>query len=143
LNKNQPTGVPYLFLRLNLKTISDESKKTTGFIIDGDNGEKYYQIHLFESGDGRVIAKLSSKINPTGQIEARLQSFSDFPVKLTHRKPATKEEFDNGMKILIKAAEEAGLAHRFIDLSGCETFVEQLALLQKMEPRFKINIRER
>lgn len=114
-----------------------------GLVIDGDKGEKAYQVHLFETPKGELVYQISSKINAEGKIDAKIRGFTGPAFIVNVQKPTTKQEFDQGIKELITAFQNKGLTHRLIDLSNCQTIAEQLALLQKMEPQFKINICER
>jgi len=108
------------------------------FLIDWDKGEKYYQIHVFETPE-HSIWLLSSKINPEGKIVAILRHVG-FQKVLSYDKPITPEEFNQLIQPIIESFKRAGGVHRFVDLSDCQTLTEQLGLLQKMEPGFKYKV---
>lgn len=118
--------------------------KNAPFVIDGDAGEKYYQIHIFEDADGLNFLQISSKINKNGKIEVFSRASREgLPFTATINKPSSKEEFQKAVNFLKNALEEKGFIHRFIDLSQCKDAVEVMNLMKKTEPRFQIEIRHK
>ncbi len=118
--------------------------KNAPFVIDWDNGEKYYQIHIFESPDGSSFLQISSKTNKDGKIEVYSRGSKEgFPLTAAVAKPSTKKDFEEMTNFLKTNLEKAGFSHRFIDLSQCSDPAEATNLLTKSDPRFKVEIRHK
>jgi len=118
-----------------------EKLKDKPFVIDWDNGERYYQIHIFEDAEGPDFVQISSKINKEGKIGVYSRASRDgIPIQATVANLVAKEEFDEMTKHLKENLEKQGFIHKFIDLSNCSNALDASQLLAKSDPRFKVEI---
>lgn len=114
------------------------------FVIDGNAGEKYYQVHIFEDLGGLNRIQVSSKINKRGEIEIFSRgSKGNQHFTATITKASSKEEFQKGIDFLKKDLEAKGFVHNFVDLSHCNDLEEALILLKKTFPKIFIEIKNR
>ena len=120
-----------------------KSIENFGFVINWDDGERYYQIHIFEDLNSDDFIQISSKINKNGKIKIFSRTIKQgHQTESTTKNDSTKEEFKKTINFLKKELEPAGYIHKFIDLNNCTSLNDTIALLTKSDSRFKIKIEE-
>ena len=120
-----------------------EKKFKEGFIINYDEDERYYDMHIFESPEQEISIFQRTKINKDGLIEGA--SFSKHITETVSIviPPMPKEKYLSGLKKFIKNLEVQGFSHKYFDLSNCESLDEVIQLLAKSDSRFNFKIKKR
>ena len=120
-----------------------KSIENFGFVINWDDGERYYQIHIFEDLNSDDFIQISSKINKEDKIRMVSRGIKqEHKIESTVKNDSTKVEFKKTIDFLKKELESAGYIHKFIDLNNCDNLNDAIALLTKSDSRFKIKIEE-